>query len=196
MPAAILHELNFHFEPVGLRSRPPKSPRLRRRRYTNLGPGALGVIVGAICVSGLGLPVCKAQIETDAYITSFGSGTVSVIDTKTYTLVGPTLSAGGFPVGVGITPDGRFAYIANEENNGTVSVIDAGQKSVLPGSINVGSFPIGVGATPDGRFVYVANGNDSVSVIDTTNNSAPIATASGGSEPFGVGVTPNGQFAR
>jgi outer membrane autotransporter protein len=140
---------------------------------------------------------CKGQIEVDAFISNSGESDVSVINTTSKTVIGSPIPVGNFPTGVAITPDGRFAYITNQDAIGTVSIIDAAGKTVLPGTIPVGSFPLGVAVTPNARFAYVANGNDTVSVIDVGNNSAPIATIplGTGTEPFGVAVTPDGQFA-
>jgi YVTN family beta-propeller protein len=126
---------------------------------------------------------CKGQIEVDAFISNSGESDVSVINTTNNTAIGSPIPVGNFPTGVAITPDGRFAYITNQDAIGTVSIIDAAGKTVLPGTIPVGSFPLGVAVTPNARFAYVANGNDTVSVIAMANNSAPIATI-----PLGTGT--------
>ena len=84
------------------------------------------VFLYTIFICMCAVPPCEGQIEVDAYITSFESpGTVSVINTESNTLAGAPISVGVFPVGVAVTPDGRFTYITNENTNGTVSGIDA-----------------------------------------------------------------------
>jgi YVTN family beta-propeller protein len=55
---------------------------------------------------------------------SLYSNTVSVIDTAS-NAVTATIHVGVTPFGVAITPDGRYAYITNQ-NSGTVLVIDPG----------------------------------------------------------------------
>ena len=158
----------------------------------------LSCIFMAIVWAGVWVPrTCEGQIEVDAFISNFGENDVSVINTTSNTVIGSPIPVGNFPTGVAITPDGRFAYITNQDAIGTVSIIDAAAKTVLPGSIPVGTFPIGVAVTPNARFAYVANGDDTVSVIDVATNSAPTAPIpfGTGTEPFGVAVTPNGQFA-
>jgi YVTN family beta-propeller protein len=49
---------------------------------------------------------------TFAYVTNGGSGTVSVIRTADNTVTA-TVTVGGSPEGVAITPDGAFAYVTN-----------------------------------------------------------------------------------
>src|SRR5260370_18489083 len=56
---------------------------------------------------------CDGQIEVEAYIANFNSNNVSVIDTKTNTVLGLPIPVGGFPIGVPVTPDGTFAYVTN-----------------------------------------------------------------------------------
>src|SRR5258705_11529095 len=57
---------------------------------------------------GAGLGNATSQAQTSAYVTNL-SGTVSVIDTTTNTVVA-TIPVGIFPSVVAITPDGRGGY--------------------------------------------------------------------------------------
>ena len=56
-----------------------------------------------------------------AYVNNHDSGTVSVINTASNTVV-DTITVGSGPYGIAITPDGNRAYVASYD--GTVSVID------------------------------------------------------------------------
>ena len=93
--------------------------------------------------------------------------------------VSAPIPVGSFPYAIALTPDGRFAYVANcgefclsdePSSVSTVSVIDTATNTVaatvpLPPT----SGPTGVAITPDGKFAYVPNGwSNSVAVIDTT----------------------------
>ena len=49
---------------------------------------------------------------TRAYVTNLGSGTVSVIDTDTNTVIA-TITVGSGPAGVAVSPDGTRAYVTN-----------------------------------------------------------------------------------
>ena len=114
------------------------------------------------------------------YVANGGTGTVSVIDTATNTVIGSPIPVGTAPQGVAITPDGTRVYVANQNSN-SVSVIDTATNTVIGSPITVGSGPRGMAITPDGAFAYVTNfaGNTvSVIAIDT----APAVT---GTPPAG-----------
>ena len=144
-----------------------------------------------------------------AYVTNWNSGTVSVINTTTNTVTatvpvgtGPTSAAiapkgtpPGLinPVGVAVTPNGKYAYVTNEGNE-SVSVISTATNKVTA-TVTVGIYPYAVAVTPNGACVYVTNDySGSVSVISTATNSVT-ATVPGLFNPVGVAVTPNGQYA-
>ena len=135
-----------------------------------------------------------------AYVTNFYSGTVSVIDTATNTVVA-TPAVGTQPYGIAVTPDGSHVYVANEgsgSNLGSISVIDTSNNSVTtPISYTGGkiSIPIGVAITPDGNSAYVTNfGSASVAVIATATNTVTTTIPVGGG-PSRVAITPDGTKA-
>jgi YVTN family beta-propeller protein len=69
--------------------------------------------------------------------------------------------------GVAITPDGKYAYVANNHGT-TVSVINTATNTVIGPPIAVGNSPVGVAVTPNGKYVFVTNNSDNtVSVIST-----------------------------
>ena len=144
---------------------------------------------------GAGLVNAAAQSHTSAYVTNL-SGTVSVIDTTTNTVVA-TIPVGAFPSGVAVTPDGTRVYVANIFNS--ISVIDAVTNTVVA-TIPSGQFPTGIAITPDGTRAYVVNqivtnqNKNTVSVIDTMTNTI-IATISVGLGPSQIAITPDGTRA-
>ncbi len=91
---------------------------------------------------GMALAI-PAQAQTHAYIVN----SVSVIDTTSNTVVA-TVSVGGSPLEVAITPDGTRVYVTNGNDN-TVSVVDAASNTVVA-TVRVGALPFGVAITPDG----------------------------------------------
>jgi len=119
-------------------------------------------------------------------------GSVFVIDTVTRAAVrridisnGATGSA---PINVAVTPDGRFAYVT-EHDEDEVTIIDTGTLYVVA-SIPVGEGPYGLAFTHDGKYAYVANHvSDTVSVIDTISNEV-VATVDVGYHPHGIAITP------
>ena len=100
------------------------------------------------------------------------------------------IEVGDEPRTVAITPDKRFAYVANQ-GSATVSVIDltANQKTQ---DIPVGVEPYGVALTPNGTRAYVANSaSNTVSVIDTASNTVVATIAIPGIQPRGIAITNN-----
>ena len=127
-----------------------------------------------------------------AYVTNYGSGTVSVIDISTNTVT-TTVTVGTNPVGVAITPDGNYAYVTNN-GSGTVSVIDTSLNTIST-TVTVGSYPYAVAITPDSSYVYIANsGSGTVSVIEISSNTVT-TTVTVGTDPYAVAITPDGNYA-
>lgn len=110
------------------------------------------------------------------------------------------IAVGNEPNGVVLSPDGKFAYVANTID-GTVSVlqVDVSKQPVATviSTLEVGTEPYGIAITPNGAKIYVTNSrSNSVSVIDTaTNTVAKTITNIGpsvGAEPRGIAITNNG----
>ncbi len=143
-----------------------------------------------------------AAAQCDAYVAQNASNSVWVINTMTDAPVA-VIPVQFSPLGVAITPNGRFAYVTNTgavcdlcpiNQPSSVSVIDTATYSVVA-TIPVGQYPAGVAITPNGAFAYVTNYNsNSVSVIDTATNTVT-ATVTVGTGPWGIAITPNGAFA-
>lgn len=159
----------------------------------------MAAAAGAFCVLS---NFCYAQIEVDAYITDPLSGKVFVFNTATNTSVGAPILAGSLPIGVAVSPDGRYTYVSNNGNS-TLSIIDT-VTHVVVGSTNVAPGPIGVAVTSDGKRVYVTspgpimNNNgfvgNTVSVINAATN-ALVGSITVETGPIGIALTPDGKFA-
>jgi len=94
----------------------------------------------------------------------------------------------GKPVGLAVSPDGKWVYVANGNAN-AVSVVDATHNAVV-GRIPVGKRPWGIAVSPDGRSLYSADGlSDAMSVIDTRSRKV-VASVKVGRQPWGVAVSP------
>jgi YVTN family beta-propeller protein len=112
-----------------------------------------------------------------------------------------TIPVGDSPAGIAITPDGRTAYVANDNNdslpNGnTVSVLNLTNNTVeLTITSTVFQQPYTVTINKAGTKVYVTNSDSStVSVIDVATNTV-IDTIFGFDGPSGFAITPNGNYA-
>ena len=105
-----------------------------------------------------------------------------MIDTAANT-VATTVTVGLAPEGVAVTPDGKYAYVANGRN-GILSVIATGSNTVAATVGLALNGPYWVAVAPDGKHVYVTNFNSSgpVWVIETATNTV-VATV-----PVGPGL--------
>src|SRR5438105_15446977 len=84
------------------------------------------------------LPVGVWAQAPQAYITNRDDSTVSVIDTASNTVTA-TVTVGGSPNGVAVTPDGAHVYVANGYD-GRVAVI-ATASNTVNATVTVGMFP-------------------------------------------------------
>lgn len=109
-----------------------------------------------------------------------------------------TINVGVTPAGLAITPDNRFAYVANNNNyslpgEDTVSVINL-TTNLLQQTISDVSFnePYTITINPAGTKAYVTNSNSTtVTIIDIATNTVS-GTIGGFDGPSGMVITPNG----
>ena len=81
--------------------------------------------------------------------------TVSVIDTTNNTVTA-TISVGGYPNGVAVSPDGKEVYVVNADINGTVSVIDTATDKVKT-TLSLGYCPYVLGKFIGGTVTINSN---------------------------------------
>ncbi len=161
--------------------------------YSGPGPGAV-----AITPNGRWAYVANAG-STNNYAGTV-SGTVVPIRTSTDT-TGKPISVGPGPMAIAITPNGRWAYVANAgwwtHEGHTVTPINLLTNQALA-PIPVGAAPIAIAITPNGRWAYVANsgyGSDStVTPINLATNKPgpPIQVGPG---PVAIAISPHGHWA-
>ena len=143
---------------------------------------------------------------TRAYVTNYGSKSVSVIDTtlaQQPKVIATISNVGTNPRGIAYvqTANGPRVYVANS-GAGTVSVINALTNKLIdtkPSTtltvdpISVGSAPQQIAVSPDRTRIYVTNQNsNSVSVINTATNAIDGAAIAVGSKPAGVALSADG----
>src|SRR5579871_2985775 len=104
------------------------------------------------------------------YVTGTHTQNVAVVDVSANKVVAMISTVPYTPGRIAITPDARWAYVANvcsTTDPGSVSVLDLVKNSVAE-VIIVGSCPSDVAIRPDGAEVYVSNRvDDSLSIIQT-----------------------------
>ncbi len=153
----------------------------------------------ALTITVAALPFA-AQADPFAYVTNYGSGTVSVIDTATNQPVGSPIPVNeGFPYGVAVSPDGKKVFTANDTNlPGSVSVIDTASSQLIT-TIPEPNGPTDLAFSIDGSRVYLVNSGSpsapaSVIVIDaTTYQTTTILTGVQGQNGYqAVAVSPKG----
>src|SRR5262249_29245234 len=121
------------------------------------------------------------------YVANTASGTVSVIDTATNSVVsGGTLPVGTSPTGIAVSPSGLVVYVATQgggvSSPGGVSSTWTPTTSILA-SVQIANSPFGVATDPAGARFYVGNQDGTVSVVDAATN-LPVGT------PVTVGNAP------
>ncbi len=158
-----------------------------------------------------------ALSKNDALIWSVNpdSDSVSVIRTDTNTLISK-IAVGDEPRSVALTPNGRFAYVANAAdgsvtvikiNNGKADKFNASvdQSAGNNGVITTGSEPNNVVVSPNGQRLFVSNSSqDTITVIDTKKNTivgavdlrnslCNVGDSNRHFQPRGLAVTANSQ---
>jgi YVTN family beta-propeller protein len=120
-------------------------------------------VVDTIPVGDNPLGVAASPDGTKVYVVNNNDATMSVIDTKSNTVVATIEGLGNGALQVAITPDGTRLYVTNFGEHAdvgipgtTVSVIDTETNTVIA-TIKVGQQPLGAAVTPDGRRLYVVN---------------------------------------
>jgi YVTN family beta-propeller protein len=164
------------------------------------GSRAARALAAGALLHALSAPV-SAQIC--AYVANENDGTVSVIDAG-LNVSTTTISVGGSPMGVAVTPSGTFVYVSNIDPD-AVSVINASSGKImqqidLPECTAPLCGPEAVATGPNTAYVPgpVDDGSHVLSAIDTASNMVadsmtiqPDAVPRGG----GVAVTADGSLA-
>ena len=137
-------------------------------------------------------------------------GRVSVIDTRTDTVVGRA-AVGADPFGIAVDPARKLAYVSNWADEagrgggvGSVSVVDLRDpaKPRETAWVRVGHHPVAVQLSKDRRRLFVANTNDdSISVLDVsgrphvvaTQTVKPVQGAPAGAHPDALALSPDGR---
>ena len=113
-----------------------------------------------------------------------------------------TLTLGTAPSGLAISPDGKWALVANRDD-GTISVLSIGGKEVkVADTITIGTAADKVSAiaiSPDGkRALAVKAGSNKIAVLTIDNGKVSYNKDSdlpANNYPYNVAITPNGQIA-
>ncbi|WP_340384423.1 Ig-like domain repeat protein [Streptomyces sp. SS7] len=135
--------------------------------------------------------VAIARRGRAGYVTNFGSGTVTALDTVTRSAVA-TVTVGSGPWGVAVNPAGTEAYVGNFAS-GTVSVIATATQTVTA-TIGGISAPMGIVFSHDGTRAYaVSQDTGSLITVDTATRVA-VASVAVGNTPYEVALCPDAPY--
>ncbi|MBI3950355.1 MAG: beta-propeller fold lactonase family protein [Acidobacteria bacterium] len=134
-----------------------------------------GLLLVTVTVAGLcELDYNRAQAASKSgtlVVLNKAANTAALVDAKTLRVIG-TAPTGDGPHEVAVSPDGRFAYVANYGRQGapghTLTVIDLRDKKEA-GAIDLGEYtrPHGIVVSKDGQRIYVTcEGSKAVVVVN------------------------------
>jgi DNA-binding beta-propeller fold protein YncE len=117
----------------------------------------------------------------------------------TFSLLGSPINVGFFPLGIAVSPDGAFVYVASLDDS-NLSIIDSQTLIVSP--VPVGGFGFdALAVTPDGAFIYLANNGDvgdvnNIVKVDAASQTIALSLTEPGLQTvrFGVAASPDGNF--
>jgi YVTN family beta-propeller protein len=118
-------------------------------------------------------PIAISRNDRLIWVVNPSDDSVSVLRPDTNTRIA-TVPVGDEPQSIALTPDGRYAYVANAAG-GSVSVVQINDpawgsfSATVITNITTGAEPWNVVCSPDGRRVFVANSaQDTITVIGTS----------------------------
>lgn len=90
----------------------------------------------------------------ELWVASRIANTLSVIDTRSDTVVATVPTGGEFSLKLAFSPDGRSVWVSNNAS-GTVTLLDAATRRLVD-SVDLGTATLGIAVSADGRHVAVA----------------------------------------
>lgn len=158
--------------------------------YAEMTRAPLTRLLAVAAVTATTLIAANPAAARKLFVAQAGSTSVSVIETTTNSLTGPSATVGFEPVSIAITPGGTRTYVVSA-TGANVTAIDTNTQTATA-TIPLGGSPDTIAITPDGSRAYISNftGN-SVQVLDVNSNTlgTPITVPAG---PLGLGMTPDG----
>lgn len=146
--------------------------------------------IDTVAVGSFPTAVALSADGSQAWVVNANSGTVSVIDTATDSVIN-TIAVGASPTGIALAENAGRGYVTNFVE-GTVAVIDTAAGSLVD-TIAIDAAPSAVAVSLDETRLYIADSRSGhVAVIDTADH-ALIDTIEVGTDPWTLAVSPDGQ---
>jgi YVTN family beta-propeller protein len=142
-----------------------------------------------------------AKANNNAYVPN-NNGTLSVIDTRTNTVIATIPGGFNHPFCATVSPNGKLVYVCSEDNS--IKVVDTETNTIsasipLPGAIgfigNEGANPIVAFSRHGERAFVITSGggvNSTLYTIDTETSTVLASTSFGRTFLLAVAVSPNG----
>jgi YVTN family beta-propeller protein len=148
--------------------------------------------VANIPVGSIPQGICIAPDGSTLYTADAASGTCSVVDIATRSVVATVDLGGGYPEGICMQPDGSRVYLTHYYGS-RVSVIDTAHHALLT-TIPMAATPACCAVTPDGAYLLVGHADAKlVRVVDTGTYSVLDDIACGAT--YGLAIAPDGLCA-
>ena len=156
-----------------------------------------------LCLAAVVLSSASAFAKTNknAYVPN-NNGTLSVIDTKTDTVIATIPGGFNHPFCATMSPNGKLVYVCSEDNS--IKVVDTATNTItasigLPGALgfigNEGANPIVAFSRHGERAFVIASGggvNSMLYTINTETNTVVSSTSFGRTFLLAIAVSPNG----
>jgi PQQ-dependent catabolism-associated beta-propeller protein len=156
--------------------------------------------LAAIVLLSLASSCARKPAGSLAYVSNERDGTITVIDTKTDSVI-DTIKVGARPRGIRISPDGRRVYVALSTPSGKayaeadnrIAAIDVESNKVVA-TYDVGSDPEQLAVSLDGKFLYASNEDAGTASVTEIQTGKLLSTLVVGIEPEGVTISPDGRW--
>ncbi len=159
--------------------------RLPTGRFPSSGPRSFGRPGRAIPAGSYPFSISVAPDGVMAYVASFGSDTVTPINTLALR-AGAPIAVGQAPDSVAVTPDSSRVYVVNGDSE-TMTVMPAA-RSILPPATPAASRTIAVGYSP-AAVAIDASGKTAFVVNTISGTVTPVSTVTGkAGRPILIGV--------
>lgn len=153
-----------------------------------LAPSASVAGSAEIPVGDMPVQVAVSPNGSRAYVTNFGSDSVSVIAVGSNQVVA-TVKVGALPQGVAVSPDGSRVYVGSF-GSGALFSIDTETNRVVDVTDLRGAAVRGITVSADGAYVYAADSMRGVVWVVDTRRAQPVAEIPVGQFPWAVVTDP------
>lgn len=134
----------------------------------------------------------STALADQIYITNEKDDTVSIIDSKTLTVI-KTINVGERPRGIILSKDKKLIFICASDSD-TVQVMDVATGKILH-NLPSGQDPEQFALHPNNKLLFIANEDDAITTVVDIEKRTVVAQIDVGTEPEGMAISPDGNWA-